>query len=44
MEVGYGEFECVEHGLLLMPPGGTSKCLEDFESRFCSGGDSSDVR
>ena len=28
-----------EHGLLLMPPGGTSKCLEDFKARFCSGGD-----
>ena len=37
-------FVCVEHGLLLMPPGGTSKCLEDFEPRFGSGGDCSDVR
>ena len=31
---------CVEHGLLLMPPGGTSKCLEELDMRFCSGGDS----
>ena len=37
-------FVCVKHGLLLMPPGGTSKCLEDFELRFCSGGDCGDVR